>query len=227
MREWNAETYHRVSDPMVELGIPVLARLPLNGDELVLDVGTGTGRLTEKLLERLPRGRAVAIDLSTNMLAVAHDYLRRRFAHHVAFVLADAAALPINGRAHAIFSTATFHWVLDHDALFRSLFVALKPGGRLVAQCGGGRNIERMHARFKTLMREPRFSPFFAGWNGPWNFADAETTARRLATAGFVDIRTNVEYAPVRQPDTCPVPSASWPVRCRTPSHRSARALRR
>jgi trans-aconitate methyltransferase len=201
MREWNAATYHKVSDPQVEWGVPVLARLPLNGDEHVLDVGSGTGRLTEKLLERLPRGKVVAVDLSSNMLSVAHEYLRPRFQGQIAFVLADASALPFNGTADAIFSTATFHWVLDHDRLFRSLYAALRPDGRLVAQCGGGRNIERVNARCMTLMRQPGFATYFGNWSGPWNFADAETTARRLREAGFADVQTSVEYTPVLQPD--------------------------
>src|SRR5687767_7283559 len=121
MREWNAETYHRVSDPQVEWGVSVLARLPLVGHELVLDIGCGTGRLTQKLLERIPRGSVIALDLSANMLQAARDYLRPVVGSRVQFVQADAAALPIAGTADAIFSTATFHWVLDHPLLFKSL----------------------------------------------------------------------------------------------------------
>jgi trans-aconitate 2-methyltransferase len=201
MREWNAEAYHRVSNPHVDWGLRVLARLPLSGDECVLDVGCGTGRLTEKLLERLPAGRVVAIDLSTNMLQVARAYLAARFAAQVTFLLADAAAVPIAGQADAVFSTATFHWVRDHLALFRSLYGALKPGGRLVAQCGGGPNIQRLHDRCAVLGRQPDFATYFDGWDGPWNYADAETTAQRLAAAGFTDIQTGIEAAPVVQPD--------------------------
>ena len=85
MREWNSQTYHRVSDPMVNLGLPVLARLPLAGTERVIDLGCGTGRLTERLLERLPAGYVVAADLSINMLQTAHDYLLPRFGDRVAF----------------------------------------------------------------------------------------------------------------------------------------------
>jgi SAM-dependent methyltransferase len=113
MREWNAETYQRVSEPHVQWGMRVLDRLPLAGDELVLDVGCGTGRLTEKLLERLPNGRALAVDQSVNMLDAGRRYLTPRFRAQIHFVLADATALPIAGHAHALFSTATFHWVLD------------------------------------------------------------------------------------------------------------------
>lgn len=202
MREWNdAETYHRVSGPQTDWGTAVLERLPLHGDELVLDVGCGTGRLTEKLLERLPRGRVLATDLSLNMLAVARAYLEPTFGERVRFSCADAAALPVAGIADAIFSTATFHWVLDHPKLFRSLYGALKPGGRLVAQCGGGRNIQRLVDRCAVLMREPAFAPYFEGWPGPWEYPDAETAAARLHDAGFADVHTSLQPTPVVQPD--------------------------
>jgi trans-aconitate 2-methyltransferase len=215
MREWNADAYHRVSDPQLKWGIPVLARLPLQGDELVVDVGCGTGRLTELLLERLPRGRVLAVDLSVNMVAAARSYLAPRFDGRIRFARADAAALPIHNRADAIFSTATFHWVLDHPALFRSLHEALVPGGRLVAQCGGGPNIKRVHDRCNVLMASPRYAASFAGWRDPWEFADAETTARRLHEAGFVGVETSVEYTPVLQPDAKAFAEFVGPVICR------------
>ena len=201
MREWNADAYHRVSNPQLAWGIQVLERLPLEGDELVLDVGCGTGRLTELLLERLPRGRGIGIDQSVNMLETARTYLTGRFGRRVGFVQADAGALPFRNAADAIFSTATFHWLLDHERLFRSLFTALAPGGRLVAQCGGALNLHRVHARCYDLMQRPAFAPHFANWSEPWEFADAETTVRRLRTAGFTDVRTSVEPSPVLQPD--------------------------
>jgi trans-aconitate 2-methyltransferase len=201
MREWNADAYHRVSNPQLNWGIQVLDRLPLEGDELVLDVGCGTGRLTELLLERLPRGRAIGIDQSGNMVQTARTYLTGRFEGHVGFVHADAGALPFSNVADAIFSTATFHWLLDHERLFTSLFAALAPGGRLVAQCGGGPNLHRIHERCDDLMRQTAFAPHFGGWSKPWEFADADTTARRLQAAGFTEVRTSVEPSPVVQPD--------------------------
>ena len=196
MREWNAATYHRVSDPQFEWGIPVLARLPLAGHERVIDVGCGTGRLTEKLLERVPGGDVLAVDLSFNMLKTAREYLRPRFGHQVFFVQGDASALPLACDADAVFSTATFHWVLDHPMLFKSLYAALKPGGTLAAQCGGVRNIQRLHDRCAALAIDPEFAPYFAGWTGPWHFADPSETAERLKQAGFEEIVTTLESTP-------------------------------
>jgi trans-aconitate 2-methyltransferase len=201
--EWNAAEYHRLSEPQVTFGERVLARLDLAGNERVLDAGCGTGRLTARLLERLPDGDVIGLDRSRNMLAEARRGLppARVASQRVAFVCASLPHLPLRDAVDVVFSTATFHWVLDHAALFRSIHAALRSGGRLHAQCGGGPNLARVHARAQALMRDEPFAPSFARWIPPWEFADAETTRRRLEDAGFVDVETSVESAPVTLPD--------------------------
>jgi trans-aconitate 2-methyltransferase len=195
-QEWDAATYHRVSAPQVSWGSKVLGRLALVGDETVVDAGCGTGRLTADLLERLPRGRVIAVDRSTNMLAEAAAYLVPRYGDRVSFVQADVQDLELPEPVGAIFSTATFHWVLDHPRLFGVLFACLKPGGRLVAQCGGGPNIARLRRRAESLLESPDFLAKAVGWTNPWEFATPDETARRLAAAGFTAIETSLEPAP-------------------------------
>jgi trans-aconitate 2-methyltransferase len=194
--EWNAEAYHKVSGPQTSWGQKVLARLQLRGDERVIDAGCGSGRLTATLLERLPRGSLLAIDRSWNMLMTARANLRPAFGSRVAFVQASLPHLPFTDAADVVFSTATFHWIKDHPALFAGIFRALRSGGRLHAQCGGGPNLAHAHELAERVMRAAPFRPYFAGWPGPWEFADAATTAERLRAAGFVDIDTSLEEAP-------------------------------
>jgi trans-aconitate 2-methyltransferase len=110
--------------------------------------------------------------------------------------VADLSALPLLPRADLVFSTATFHWILDHERLFAELSRALTPGGRLVAQCGGAGNLARIHARAHAMMTSTEWAPFFRDWREPWEFAGAETTAARLAAAGFTGIETWLEPAP-------------------------------
>ncbi len=195
-REWNSAVYHRLSGPQVSWGKKVLSRLKLRGDETVLDAGCGTGRLTAELLEALPRGRVVGIDLSQNMLNGAREHLSADLGSRLNLVACDLLHLPLQRAFDVVVSTAAFHWVLDHDQLFRNLHDVLIPGGWLEAQCGGGPNVRRLRDRADELARTPEFAPYFDGFREPWLFEDAEGAAARLRLAGFVDVETSVEAAP-------------------------------
>jgi trans-aconitate 2-methyltransferase len=199
-QEWDAATYHRVSAPQVSWGSKVLGRLALVGDETVVDAGCGTGRLTADLLERLPRGRVIAVDQSTNTLAEAAAHLTTRFGDRISFLHADVQHLELSEPVDAIFSTATIHWVPDHPQLFRTLYTCLKPGGRIVAQCGGP-NLSRLRQRAESLLASPEFRAKAIGWKNPWEFATPEEAAWRLAAAGFTEIETSLEPAATTFPD--------------------------
>jgi len=194
--EWNAASYHRVSGPQTEWGRRVLSRLTLRGDERVIDAGCGTGRLTGELLARLPSGRLVALDRSWNMLLKAREQLGAAFGARVSFVRVELPRLPFNAWADLVFSTATFHWVRNHEQLFNEILLALRPGGRLFAQCGGGPNLANAHAVADDVMHSAPFAPHFRAWSGVWEFSTPETAAARMKAAGFVDIATNLEPAP-------------------------------
>ncbi len=196
-RDWDAASYDRVSGPQVEWARTVLDRLPLEGHEAVLDAGCGSGRVTRMLLERLPRGRVIAVDAAPSMVAQARIALGER----AQVLQAELTALELGEAVDAVFSNAVFHWVGDHDALFHRLHAALRPGGRLVAQCGGAGNVERFHAVAQAVGAEEPFAAHLAGWEGPWNFAGAEETARRLERAGFSEVDCRLEPWPVRPPD--------------------------
>jgi trans-aconitate 2-methyltransferase len=186
--DWDAASYDRIADPQHRWGLEVLDRLPLRGDERVLDAGCGTGRVTEALADRLPDGHVIGLDASDAMLAEAHRRLAR-FGSRVELVQADLLEpLPIEP-VDAVLSTATFHWVTDHDALFANLAAVLRPGGMLVAQCGGAGNVSRVEA----LMAE-----FFPDVTRTHRFETAEATAERLARSGFDQIRTWLSDEPTR-----------------------------
>jgi trans-aconitate 2-methyltransferase len=196
-REWNAAEYHRLSSPQFQWGQRVLNELSLNGNECVLDAGCGTGKLTQLLLQNLPRGRVVGLDLSRNMVKLARQNLQAEFGDRVQFVAADLIALPFRAAFDGIFSTASFHWVLDHDVLFRNLFAVLRPGGWLHAQCGGGPNIARLRQRVWELSQNAEFSQWLGRFREPWLFSDAESAAARLRAAGFEQVQTGLELAAV------------------------------
>jgi trans-aconitate 2-methyltransferase len=196
VREWQGDSYDRISGTMERLGLEVLERLPLSGDETVLDAGCGSGRVTQALLERLPDGHVIAVDESPSMIETA----RRRLGESADLRVLDLLELRLEERLDAVLSTATFHWIADHERLFARLHAALKPEGRLVAQCGGEGNIDvlRGHAR-EVVAREP-YARHFDGWKPPWNYASATQTHARLLDAGFTSAECWLTPAP-RQPE--------------------------
>jgi len=181
--EWDGARYDEVAAPQTRWGLAVLDRLELDGSETVLDAGCGSGRVTEALLERVPAGRVVALDASASMLEQAKARLER-FGARVRLVRADLLELgpkdlDVEWPVDAVFSTATFHWVTDHDRLFGNLAGVLRPWGQLVAQCGAEGNVERLIAAVRSLGVERA---------GTWLYASPAETALRLERAGFVDV---------------------------------------
>jgi len=198
-RDWDAETYQRVSEPQFQWGLDVLERLPLTGDETVLDAGCGSGRVTAELLERLPRGRVIAVDASPSMVEQARAALDPE--RTTAFA-ADLLELELDEPVDAVISTAVFHWIPDHDRLFERVYAALRPGGRLEAQCGGAGNLDGFHgAGLAQVAGEEPFAPYFEGWEGPWNFSTPQAAAVSLDRAGFEDVECWLEGRATHPPD--------------------------
>ena len=223
-RAWDGAAYDRLSTPMQAMGLEVLDRLPLAGDETVIDAGCGSGRVTEALVERLPRGRAIGVDASPSMIEAARERLGDRADLHVA----DLLALDLGVEADAILSTATFHWIDDHDRLFARLRAHLRDGGRLEAQCGGEGNIANVHAAAEETIATARFAPHFASWQRPWLFATPGDTERRLRAAGFSEAQASLMERPVTPEDPHAYLDRDQPRRpSRTAAGAAARPVRR
>ena len=188
-RDWDASTYDRIADPQFRWGAEVVGWLELEGDETVLDAGCGSGRVTELLLERLPRGRVVALDGSPSMIERVRERLGTD-GSRVEFLVADLLEpLPLTEPVDAILSTATFHWVPDHDSLFRNLATVLRPGGQLAAQCGGAGNLATVVAALRELGADPFSAKVFA---------TPEATSDRLRAAGFAGVESWLHEEPTR-----------------------------
>jgi trans-aconitate 2-methyltransferase len=195
--DWNAASYARVATEVHALGHALLDGLELRGDETVLDAGCGSGEVTAKLLDLLPRGRVIAVDASPAMVARAGAVLDPA---RTTTRVANLSDLTVDEPVDVVFSSATFHWIHDHDALFARLAAALKPDGRLVAQCGGAGNVTAVVEALRATVREPRFAA--AGTDAePWNFATPEQTVERLQRAGFADAGAGLHRADLTPED--------------------------
>ncbi len=197
--DWDATRYHQVAQPHAAWGSNVLDRLQLAGDEVVLDAGCGSGKVTAQLLERLPRGRVIGADLSPAMLAEARSTLAP-FDGRVTFVQTDLlevdTALAAHALADAIFSTATFHWIDDHARLFAALHRVVKPGRRLVSQFGGGANLAGFMRATDAIAARPAYVDDLQG-KPLWRFYySPEQTRERLERAGFSAVDAWLEPSP-------------------------------
>jgi trans-aconitate 2-methyltransferase len=197
VKEWDAASYQRISVPHEEWAKALLERLPLRGDEAVLDAGCGTGRVTRMLVERLSEGRVVAVDGSAAMVEKVREVLRPV---DEAFV-ADLTRLELPQPADAAVSSAVFHWIPDHDALFARIRAALEPGGRLEAQCGGEGNIDEFRRRSAEVAARQPYASHLTEFEEPWFYAGAEETEARLRATGFEQVRAWLQPWEVVPPD--------------------------
>jgi trans-aconitate 2-methyltransferase len=178
-RDWDASTYDRVADPQFRWGLAVLERLAPSDGETILDAGCGSGRVTEALVERERHCEVVAFDGSPSMVEQARARLER-FGDRVRFVVGDLLEPLDVEPVDAVFSTATFHWIVDHDRLFANLAAATRSGGRLVAQCGGAGNLATVTDALEQIGA--------ATFEGNKRYASAKETTELLTRAGYTDV---------------------------------------
>jgi trans-aconitate 2-methyltransferase len=177
MNLWNADTYEKVASPQAAWADEILARSGIKPDDVVLDAGCGGGGVTQKLLQLTPN--VIAVDADPNMVEKA----RATLPESVPVYLQSLTELDIEERVDVVFSCAVFHWITDHEQLFEHLRAVLKPGGRLVAQCGGQGNIQNV---LDVVGERP----------GRWLYAGPEETEERLRAAGFSAARAWLEPKP-------------------------------
>jgi trans-aconitate 2-methyltransferase len=182
---WNAQDYARNASAQWGWAQELIDKLHLRGDETLLDLGSGDGRITASLAERLPRGRVTGIDASANMVALAQANFPAAQHPNLSFIQMDAAVLELSERFDAAFSNATLHWVSDHPAVLRGLSRCLKPGGHILFQMGGQGNAAEIEAAFRRRMSAPRYHKYFTEFTIPYHFYGPESYQDWLPQAGF------------------------------------------
>jgi trans-aconitate 2-methyltransferase len=182
---WDAEEYARNSAAQFAWAQELIGKLELRGDEHILDVGCGDGKVTAELARRVPRGKVVGVDNSADMVGKAQAAFPPSVIPGLSFLRQDARELSFNGDFDVVFSSAVLHWIKDHGVMLRGVAQSLKPGGRILLQMGGKGNGEGIFSVAAAIMREAQWQPYFRGFDFPWGFYGPQEYALWLAKAGL------------------------------------------
>ncbi len=189
--KWNAADYAANSVVQQTWAREIIARLHLQGDEHVLDVGCGDGKVTAEIAHHLRHGSATGIDASPQMIDFAKETFAPKQYPNLEFQVVDAREIHFQDRFDLVFSNAALHWVEDHKAFLRGAASALKPGGRLMVSCGGKGNAHEVFVTMRPEMRLKQWSGFFRKMPKPYFFYSPEDYKKWLPRFGFktLDVR--------------------------------------
>jgi trans-aconitate methyltransferase len=168
MTEWNAADYNRQSNLQEAMAEEQLARLTLAGDERILDVGCGNGKITAEIAARVPHGSVLGVDPSQNMIAFAADHFGPAVRPNLRFEVADARCLPYRKEFDLVVSFNALHWVPEQDAALRSIRTALKPAGRTLLRMVPEGRRKCLEDVIEDVRQSPRWAAYFRGFQKPY-----------------------------------------------------------
>jgi trans-aconitate methyltransferase len=170
---WDPEDYERNSAQQQRWARDLLAQLHLRGDEELLDVGCGDGKVTAEIASLLPHGKVVGIDLSPAMVARANELHASRHPN-LRFEVGDAACLPFDREFSVVFSNAVLHWIKDHRPVLAGVARSLRRDGRVLLQMGGRGNAAEMVSAIDEVIAQPLWSGYFVDFPFPYGFYGPE-----------------------------------------------------
>ena len=189
---WNAADYHKSSPVQHQWAQEMIAKLGLSGNERVLDIGCGDGKVTAEIAHHLPEGNVTGVDSSPEMIQFAGDHFPRTEYQNLSFLKMDARALSFKEEFDVVFSNAALHWITDHKPVLAGIEQNLRPGGRLLIQMGGKGNADQVFEVLKVLLGNPRWSQFFEGFSFAYGFFGTAEYRQWLTDAGFEPVRVDL-----------------------------------
>jgi trans-aconitate 2-methyltransferase len=184
---WNANLYENKHSFVWQYGNDLIEILAPQPQEKILDLGCGTGQLTEKI--RATGATVIGIDNSAEMVAKAQENYP-----HIEFQVADATNFSFNEPFDAIFSNAVLHWVKPPEAAIQCMGKALKSGGRLIVEFGGKGNVSQIIEAIYAELKEYNYQPT----TNPWYFPSIGEYAILLEEKGFEVAYANLFTRPTK-----------------------------
>lgn len=192
MHKWNPGDYEKSATAQYSWAIGLMSCLNHKGDERILDIGSGNGKITARLAEMVPRGTVVGIDISPDMVDYARNKYPPKKYPNLSFQIGDASHLDFCEEFDIVVSFACLHWVKDHLPVLGGVFRSLMPGGRVLFQCGGKGNAADILTVTEELIRMVTWSEFFHDASSPYHFYGPEEYRKWLTQAGLKPLRVEL-----------------------------------
>lgn len=189
---WNAADYHRSSPAQALWAKELIARLGLAGNDRVLDIGCGDGKITAEIARNLVDGQVTGVDSSPDMIRFAREHFLPGEYRNLTFMEADARALPFAEEFDVVFSNAALHWIFDHRPVLAGIVRSLRPGGRMLIQMGGKGNAARAFEALGSLLEKPAWDRYFCGFSFTFGFFDPADYRRWLIESGLDPLRVEL-----------------------------------
>jgi trans-aconitate 2-methyltransferase len=193
MTEWHAEDYHRESGLQQAMAQEQLGRLTLAGDERILDVGCGDGRITAEIAARVPRGSVLGVDPSRDMVQFASSRFGPPAHVNLRFEVGDAARLPYREEFDLVVSFNALHWVIDQAAALAGIRASLRPGGRALLRFVPNGPRKCLEEVIEEVRRRPRWAEHFVGFETPYVHYLPEEYRALAEQAGLAVTRLQVD----------------------------------
>ena len=194
MQTWNPKDYAEHSSLQFGLARKLLDQLRLRGDEAILDLGCGDGKITVEIARRVPRGQAVGIDSSREMIGFARAKFPPAQYPNLEFAVMDAQAISFQEQFDLVLSNSALHWVADHRPILEGIFRCLKPGGQVIIQMMGRGGLLAMAPAVAKVIGDPRWKDGFKNFRSPHGFYGPEEYRAWVLAAGLRPLR--VELVP-------------------------------
>ena len=189
---WNAADYHQSSLAQQQWAKELIAKLGLSGNERVLDIGCGDGKVTAEIARNLPGGNVTGLDSSPEMIRFACDHFPCSEYRNLSFIQGDTRALPFSEEFDVVFSNAALHWIPDHKPVLAGIVKSLRPDGKLLIQMGGKGNAEQVLGAGDIVQKRPEWAQYFSGFAFTFGFFGKAEYREWLIESGFEPLRVEL-----------------------------------
>jgi trans-aconitate 2-methyltransferase len=189
---WDAKDYAKNSTNQFQWAKELIPKLKLQGNEALLDIGCGDGKITAEISKCLQKGRAVGVDSSAQMINLAKTSFSKSQYSNLDFQVMDARKLSFHEEFDLIFSNAALHWIVDQKPVLEGVQRSLKPQGRILFQMGGKGNAQAVLGILDDLLIEKQWRDYFEGFTFPYAFCSREEYTAMLLEAGLKPLRVEL-----------------------------------